>query len=71
MKEEDKIIKEVTENEYKYGFTSDLNNENLGVGLTENIVRLISEKKGEPEWLLEYRLKAFRFWEEHSHELND
>ncbi len=64
MKEEDKIIQEVTENEYKYGFTSDFNNEDLGKGINENIVRLISAKKGEPEWLLEYRLKAFRYWEE-------
>jgi len=64
MKEEDKIIQEVTESEYKYGFTSNFNNEDLGKGLNENIVRLISEKKDEPEWLLDFRLKAFRYWEE-------
>ncbi len=64
MKEEDKIIQEVTESEYKYGFTSDFDNEDIGKGLNEDIVRLISSKKDEPEWLLEYRLKAFRYWQE-------
>ncbi|MDE6396304.1 MAG: Fe-S cluster assembly protein SufB, partial [Muribaculaceae bacterium] len=48
--------------EYKYGFVSDIDTEVIRRGLDEDIVRLISAKKGEPEWLLEFRLKAFRHW---------
>lgn len=48
--------------EYKYGFTTDIESDNVGKGLNENIIRLISAKKEEPEWMLEYRLKAFRHW---------
>jgi Fe-S cluster assembly protein SufB len=65
MKEEDKIIGEVTGSEYKYGFSSDLNDEKIKVGLTEETVRTISAKKNEPKWLLEYRLKAFNWWKKH------
>jgi len=57
MKIEDKL-----NSEYKYGFVTDIETEEFPKGLNENIVRLISEKKNEPEWLLEYRLKAFRHW---------
>jgi len=60
--EQDNIIEEVTGGEYKYGFVSKINTETIGKGLNEDVVRLISEKKGEPEWLLEYRLKAYRHW---------
>ena len=64
MKEEQgKILSEITNNEYKYGFSTDIETEIIPVGLDENVVRLISKKKNEPEWLLEYRLKAFQHWQ--------
>ncbi|MDA0323303.1 MAG: Fe-S cluster assembly protein SufB [Verrucomicrobia bacterium] len=50
--------------EYRYGFVSDIESETIPRGLNEDIVRMISAKKDEPEWMLEYRLKAFRFWKE-------
>lgn len=53
-----------TRSDYKYGFTSDIDTETLPKGLTEETVRAISAKKGEPEFMLEYRLKAFRHWQE-------
>ncbi|KXK52545.1 MAG: Fe-S cluster assembly protein SufB [Chlorobi bacterium] len=56
-------IQHVTESEYKYGFTTDVDTEVVPPGLNEDIVRLISAKKEEPEWLLEWRLKAFRHWQ--------
>ena len=61
-KKEDDILKEVTSSEYKYGFVSDFESETAPRGLNEDIVRFISSKKNEPEWLLEWRLKAFRHW---------
>lgn len=61
--ESDKLIKSATSDEYKYGFTSDIDTDIIPVGLNEEVVRLISAKKGEPEWLLDFRLKAFRHWE--------
>ncbi len=60
----DEIIYEVTgTDEYKYGFTTDIETDIIPPGLDEDVVRLISQKKNEPEWMLEYRLKAFRQWE--------
>ena len=59
----EEIIKDITEQEYKYGFTTDVETEIVPAGLNEDIVRLISAKKHEPEWLLEFRLKAFRKWQ--------
>ncbi len=56
------VIEDVTGSEYKYGFTSDIDTDVIGRGLNEDVIRLISAKKGEPEWLLEYRLKAYRHW---------
>ena len=58
----DDILIEITENEYKYGFTTDIETDIIGKGLSEATVRLISQKKGEPEWLLALRLKAYRHW---------
>src|SRR5215210_8795927 len=55
-------IEELATREYKYGFVTDVESETIPKGLSEDVVRLISEKKGEPEWLLEWRLKAFRHW---------
>ena len=63
MSDNEQIIEEVTSSEYKYGFTTEIETETLGKGLTEETVRLISAKKGEPEWMLEYRLEAFRAWQ--------
>lgn len=48
---------------YKYGFVTDIESETVPKGLNENIIRLISAKKGEPDWLLEKRLQAFQFWQ--------
>lgn len=55
-------IKDLSDNKYKYGFTTQVQTHIIERGLTEDTVRLISEKKGEPEWLLDLRLKAFRYW---------
>ena len=61
-KDQDKIINDVTSGEYKYGFYSDIETEKIPKGLNEDVVRLISKKKNEPEWLLEFRLKSYRHW---------
>ncbi len=60
-KQED-ILKNATEEQYKWGFTTDIETEFIGKGLSEDVVRLISQKKDEPEWMLEFRLKAYRHW---------
>ena len=57
MRIEDKLA-----SDYKYGFVTDIESEEFPKGLSEEIVRMISAKKNEPEWLLEYRLKAYRHW---------
>ncbi|MDP4269610.1 MAG: Fe-S cluster assembly protein SufB [Bacteroidota bacterium] len=62
-KEEKNILDEVTTGDYKYGFVTDIDTEIIPVGLNEDVVRLISSKKNEPEWLLEFRLKAFAYWQ--------
>lgn len=56
------IISSVTEGDYKYGFTTDIDTEIIPTGLNEDVVRLISKKKGEPEWMLQFRLDAYRYW---------
>lgn len=58
---------DVTATEYKYGFYTDIETEEFPKGLNEEIVRKISAKKEEPEWLLEYRLKAYRHWRKLKH----
>ena len=58
----DSVIADVTEGDYRYGFTTDIETEIIPRGLNEDVVRFISNRKGEPEWLLEFRLKAFRHW---------
>lgn len=63
MSEDLKILDEVTNTEYKWGFVSNIESETAPKGLNEEIVRFISMKKNEPEWLLEWRLKAFRYWQ--------
>ncbi len=62
MTENSNIINDVTSSEYKYGFVTDIDTEIIPQGINEEVVRLISQKKGEPEWLLEFRLKAYRYW---------
>ncbi len=52
----------VTSQEYKYGFVTDIESDSVAAGLNEDVIRFISAKKGEPEWLLEFRLKAYRHW---------
>ena len=56
------IIDELEKSDYKYGFVTDIDTEVIESGLSEDVVRRISEKKGEPEWMLERRLKAYRHW---------
>ena len=63
MSEKNDIIRDVTENEYQHGFETVLQQEFIPKGLNEDIIRLISAKKEEPEWMLEFRLKAFRKWQ--------
>ena len=57
-------VREIGADKYKYGFSTDIDMELAPKGVNEDIVRMISAKKGEPEWLLEWRLKAFRTWQE-------
>lgn len=59
---DNKFVRKLTEEKYKYGFTTDVHTEVIPVGLNEEVVRLISAKKGEPEWLLDFRLKAYNYW---------
>lgn len=63
MQEEQNIIDNITNSEYQYGFVTNIETETIEKGLTEDIVRLISQKKEEPQWLLDYRLEAFRHWQ--------
>lgn len=62
MSTEQETIEQITKSEYKYGFTTDIETELAPKGLNEDIVRFISKKKDEPEFLLEWRLKAYRYW---------
>ena len=59
----EQILDRATSEGYKYGFTSDIDTDIIPRGLNEEVVRLISRKKNEPEWLLDFRLKAFRYWQ--------
>lgn len=62
MEETNAAVRKIAEQKYEFGFTTNVQTEVIPVGLTEDVVRLISQKKHEPEWLLEFRLKAFRHW---------
>lgn len=55
-------VRKLTEQKYEFGFTTDVHTEIIEKGLNEDVIRLISAKKGEPEWMLEFRLKAYRHW---------
>lgn len=61
---EQELLEEITGSDYKYGWTSDLEADEAPKGLNEGIIRFISDKKQEPEWLLEWRLEAFKKWQE-------
>jgi Fe-S cluster assembly protein SufB len=58
------ILDKVTKSEYKYGFVTNIESDRAPKGLNEDIIRLISHKKNEPEWLLEWRLEAFKNWQQ-------
>ncbi len=62
MDDEKKLVEDLTQSDYKWGFYSDIESETVAKGLNEDVVRFISAKKEEPEWLLEWRLKAYRHW---------
>jgi Fe-S cluster assembly protein SufB len=62
MPDTNEILDKLTQGEYKYGFVSDIDTETAPIGLDESTVRYISAKKNEPEWMLEFRLKAYRHW---------
>ena len=59
---EDELLEKVTSSEYKYGFTTDIESDTIPKGLSEQVVRTISAKKNEPEWMLDYRLNAYTAW---------
>ena len=61
---ENELAKDLEDQEYKYGFTSDIDSDKIPKGLNEDVIRLISSKKDEPDWLLEFRLNSFRQWKE-------
>ena len=63
MSEEQKYIEDLTNQEYKYGFVTDIETDSIPKGLSEDIIRLISEKKNEPDFMLQWRFKAFRQWQ--------
>ncbi len=62
MNESNEYVRRIANEQYKYGFSTDIQTDIIEKGLDEKVVRLISEKKGEPDWLLDFRLKAFRHW---------
>ncbi|MCX6170489.1 MAG: Fe-S cluster assembly protein SufB [Ignavibacteriales bacterium] len=57
-----KVLDDLTSSEYKWGFVTDIESETAAKGLNEDVVRMISKKKNEPEWMTEWRLKAYRYW---------
>ena len=62
--EEDILLSQVTEKNYEYGFTTEIDSDTIAPGLNENVIRTISKKKNEPDWLLEWRLEALAVWSE-------
>lgn len=61
--EGDELLDEITNQEYKYGFVTNIETEKAPKGLNEDVIRFISKKKNEPEWLLQWRLSAFKQWQ--------
>ncbi len=64
MENNNEYVRQVAEQKYEFGFTTDVHTDIIPVGLNEDVVRLISEKKGEPQWMLDFRLEAFSYWRE-------
>ncbi|MHB8930062.1 MAG: Fe-S cluster assembly protein SufB [Melioribacteraceae bacterium] len=62
ISDDKKVLDDLTSSEYKWGFVTDIESETAAKGLSEDVVRMISKKKNEPEWMTEWRLKAFRYW---------
>ncbi len=62
MAQDTNIVDELTQSDYKYGFVSDVELEEFPKGLNEDVIKLISQKKGEPAFMLEWRLKSYRYW---------
>ena len=62
MPDETELLESITSSDYKYGFVTDIEQEMAPLGLSEDIIRFISAKKNEPEWMLEWRLKAYKVW---------
>jgi len=62
LKAKNKTIEEFTSQDYQYGFVTDIEQDTIAPGLDENVIRFISHKKGEPDWLLNWRLKAYKHW---------
>ena len=63
MSKDKEILDTIADKEYEHGFVTDVEQEFIPKGLNEDIIRLISAKKEEPEWMLEFRLEAFRRWQ--------
>ena len=61
--QKNEYVRSVAERKYEFGFTTDVHTDIIPKGLNEEVVRLISHKKNEPEWLLDFRLKAFAHWQ--------
>ena len=59
---ENELAKDLDNQDYKFGFVTDVETDKIPEGLNEDIIRIISSKKNEPSWLLEYRLKSFEIW---------
>jgi len=59
---EDELLEKVTSSEYKYGFTTNIESDKIEKGISEDVIKTISQKKNEPSWMLEYRLKAYHIW---------
>ena len=62
MEDQNKLLHEVTQRDYRFGFVSDIETDTIVKGLNEEVIRIISAKKDEPEFMLEFRLKAYRRW---------
>ena len=63
-REQNEYVRKIAEQKYAFGFTTDVATDIMEKGLNEEVVRLISQKKGEPQWLLDFRLEAFRYWQQ-------
>ena len=63
MSEQNQLVRSITEKKYEDGFTTEVDTEIIPKGLNEDVIRLISQKKEEPDWMLQFRLRAFRYWQ--------